>query len=96
MFREAVLILGYSIQATFAFAHLSHGAGVATVSTAPANVGDVNATHPVLPRLLTDQVRQRVQSGRVYVQHDFLTSEQLKFLQRGELLVLCYVIFILL
>ncbi|KAL7479273.1 hypothetical protein ACHAW6_005014 [Cyclotella cf. meneghiniana] len=82
MFREAVLILGYSIQATFAFAHLSHGAGVSTVSTAPANVGDVNATHPVLPRLLTDQVRQRVQSGRVYVQHDFLTSEQLKFLQR--------------
>eukprot|EP00804_Cyclotella_cryptica_P020124 CCRYP_014901-RC/>CCRYP_014901-RC protein AED:0.05 eAED:0.05 QI:379/1/1/1/1/1/3/174/487 len=82
MFRKTFLLLAYSIQAAFAFAHLSHSAGFSSLSSVTANRDHANGTHPALPQLLPNQVKERVHSGRVYVQHDFLTADQLKFLQR--------------
>ena len=83
------LLLAYiaagTVQAAFAFAKPSSSAADASTSTSPSiSREDIN-THAALPRLSVDQLKERVQSGRVYVQDDFLTESQMKLLQKGWL-----------
>jgi len=66
----------------FGFAHLSTAANISTESAIIRS--DNDGPHPTLPQLSTNLVKERVQSGRVYVHDDFLTESQLNLLQRGS------------